>query len=185
MSKSDKTLEDKVVDGDVELITKSAPSVEEEQILLDKAVADFQAMDKTDPRFLGIDLETKEYYILGNKFKIKQLGFQAKKRIRAIFDKYDDIARKLSELSDPNQATERIGLLQDLDHVKDEIVEEAIPIMLDDGKGFNVEKWFGDIIPAAVWWDVARDLYLFLRENGSKEDTLRSIMLSSSVSKKA
>jgi len=156
-------------------------SPEEQDILFEKAIEDYQKLPKSDPRFLGIDLDAKEYWVLGNKFAIKQVGFTGKKEISKLFDKHDDLARQLAEAIAPADAAKRIGLYQDMDHTKDEIVEKVLPILLNDGNGFDVDKWFGDAIPAATWWDVARDLYLFLRVKGSKDDILRSMTQSSTV----
>jgi len=133
-------------------------------------------LEKSDKRFIGIDLDTKEYWIMGNSFKIKSAGFTLKKQISAYFDAHDDLVKQYTELDKPEDVAKRVAVVQSMDHAKDEIIEKCVPLLLDDGKGFNMDKWFGDAIPAAVWWDVVKDLYLFLRGNGSRDDIVHSMI---------
>lgn len=158
------------------------PSEDEQQIHLEKAAQDYYKLKKDDPRFMGIDLDTKTYWIRGNEFKIKQLGFRSKKILSEIFDKHDDLAKQYGEAVEPGDGPKRIGILQQMDQTKDEIIEKTIPMMLiDDKGGFDMDKWFSDDYPVGIWFDVATDCYLFLRGNGSKEDMLRSMIRSPSV----
>jgi len=136
--------------------------LEEQQILLEKAANDYQKLSKEDPRFLGIDLDTKSYWVLGNEFKIKQLGHNTKKQVSDIFNKHDSLAKEYAESIGPEDAAKRIGLIQEMDSLKDDVVELVVPLMLSDKSGsFSTDEWFSDKIPAATWWDVAKDLYLF------------------------
>lgn len=151
--------------------------LEQEQIILqEKAEDEYVKLPKNDKRFIGIDLDKKVYWIMGNSFKIKSAGFTLKKQISTYFDAHDDHVKNMSEFDTPEDQPKRLAAMQGMDQAKDEIIEKCIPLLLDDGKGFNEKKWFGDDIPAAVWWDVVRDLYLFLRGNGSRDDMVRSMM---------
>ncbi len=171
----------KQIKKDVEKETASPPSEEETVILLENAKKQFFALKKEDKRYLGIDLDAREYWIRGHRFKIKQLGFNSKKELGKYFDRHDDLAKEYAELIEEKDAMKRVTLLADMDRIKDDVVEKTIPIMITDMKGgFDTKKWFGDEIPFGVWFDVATDLYLFLRGSGSKEDTLRSMIVSTS-----
>jgi hypothetical protein len=163
-------------------------SPEEQDILFENVQKEYSKLKPDDPRFIGIDLDRQEFWVNGHGFKIKSLGYTSKKEIRKINDLVDDLAKQLSELDSVKDIPKRIAILVDLDHAKEQVIDKMIPLMLNemDGKPFNIKKWFDsdEFIKAGVWWDVVRDLYFFLRVSGTKEDTLRSMMQSSSDSSK-
>ena len=164
--------------NDVSIEEEAKRKKDEQDILFQKAAEEYQKLKKTDKRFIGIDLDTREYWILGNSFKIKTLGFTAKKDIGAALDKHDDFIAQIVKLDQPADAAKRGALMQSMDQTRDEIIEKCIPLLLDndDGESFDATKWFGTSIPTVVWWDTVMDLYLFLRERGSREDIVRSMM---------
>jgi hypothetical protein len=128
---------------------------------------------------MGIDLTDKEYWIHGHGWKIAQLGKANKKLLSELFTRHDDLVVKHAELDPIKDAVERIKLSNEMVKAREEIEDVGIPLMLLEmnGKPFNEKKWFGDnTIPAAAWWDCATDVFLFLRESGSKDDTLLSMM---------
>ncbi len=158
---------------------------EEFEIQLDSLRKEYAALPKTDPKFMGIDLDAKEYWIFGNGWKIKKLGFSSKKAVKEYFDKHDNTIKTHDELDPEKDANERVELVRQMMNIRDEIIENCLPMLLTemDGKTFNEKKWLeGDVIPAASWWDCARDCFLFLRGSGSREDILLSMMQSSSES---
>ncbi len=118
---------------------KPNPSPEELQILMENAAKEYQKLDKSDDRFIGIDMDTREYWILGNSLKIKQLGYNSSKVLEEMFEGHDAIVKDLEESDGPENEAKRIGLMQQRQNAKNSIIEEGLPIMLDDGKGFDKE----------------------------------------------
>ena len=146
---------------------------------------EYSKLKKTDPKFIGIDLDSKEYWIYGHGWKIKQLGFNSKKIVSEYFTRHDELAGRHDQLDPVKDAGERVQIVVEMTNMRDQIITECIPMMLTElgGKPFNAKKWFDDDnIPAAAWWDCARDCFLFLRGRGSREDILLSMMQSNTAS---
>lgn len=157
--------------------------VEEMRVQYEHVLKEYDKLKKDDPKFIGIALESKEYWINGHGWKIKQLGFSNKKLVSEYFSRHDNLVVQHGELDPVKNAIERVKIINDMVNMRDEIVENCVPLMIMEksGKPFDTKKWFGgDLIPAAVWWDCVRDCFLFLRESGSKEDILASMMPPSS-----
>jgi hypothetical protein len=165
------------------ILEENKLAIEEQRIQFEAIQKEYDKLKKDDPKFIGIALESKEYWIYGNGWNIKQLGFTNKKAVSEYFGRHDDLVVKHGELDPVKDGIERIRIMNDMVKMRDEIVEVCIPMMLTEknGKPFDSKKWFGDNkVPAAAWWDCVRDCFLFLRESGSKDDTLLSMMPRSS-----
>lgn len=159
----------------------SAEKALEKQIQVEKAVEEYNKLPKTDKQFIGIETDTKKFWILGESLNIKQLGVNSNKKLQEMFAEYDNPFVELQETEGqtPELAAKRTKLLMQREIAKRRIIDEAIPMMLsDDSKsGFDKNHWFSDKFPVAVWWGVALDCNLFLAESGSKEDIVQSMML--------
>lgn len=152
----------------------------EEDILLNEKAKQFSQLDPSNPLFLGIDKTNSFYWINGFKFEIQRGGFTLKKKYRKEFDEYDSIIASILDLdpSSETYASDRIKLVTKKDAKEESIIEQIIPEMLKlNGKQFPVEMF--DEIEAGAWWDIAKDLYLFLRVKGSRVDRVASLTLSS------
>ena len=129
-------------------------------------------------------MDNKEYWITGHGWKINKLGFANKKLIGERFSEHDAIVAEHDKLDEITDAAERLQLVGKMLRKRDDLVEECTPMMISElnGKPFDTKWWEGDEIAAAAWWDCIRDIFLFLRGDGSREDMLLSMMLSTSES---
>jgi len=168
-------------------LSDAETALEEQRIVFENLQKEYAHLPKDDPKFLGIDMDSKEYWIFGHGWKIKQLGFASKKQVGEFFTRHDAHATQHDELDPIKDSNERLKHVNEMLILRDEMIETCIPMMMTElnGKPFDSKKWFGgDEIPAAAWWDCVRDLFLFLRGRGSREDILLSMMPSSSESSK-